>query len=107
MIVGGGAAGLELATHLGSSLGKTKKARITLIDKNKTHIWKPLLHEVATGSLDSDLDAVNYLAHAKNNHYSFVLGDFKTLDKLKRTITLKPLFDNSLLEYAPNRQFSP
>ena len=74
LIVGGGAGGLELATYLGKFLGKQNKANIVLIDKNKTHIWKPLLHEVATGSLDCDLDAVNYVAHAKNSHYSFVLG---------------------------------
>ena len=47
IIVGGGAGGLELATKLGDSLGKKKKARITLIDATRTHVWKPLLHEIA------------------------------------------------------------
>jgi len=48
VIVGGGAAGgLELATRLGNSLGKRGRAVVTLIDKNRTHLWKPLLHEIA------------------------------------------------------------
>ncbi|MCD4629678.1 FAD-dependent oxidoreductase, partial [Proteus mirabilis] len=51
VIVGGGAGGLELATKLGDKLGRKKKAEITLVDRNNSHLWKPLLHEVATGSL--------------------------------------------------------
>ena len=53
VIVGGGAGGLELATQLGRKLGRKGKAQITLIDRNTTHLWKPLLHEVASGALDS------------------------------------------------------
>ena len=52
VIVGGGAAGLELATSLGQKLGKKGLADITLLDATSTHIWKPLLHEVAAGTLD-------------------------------------------------------
>jgi NADH dehydrogenase len=47
LIVGGGAAGLELATSLGRKLGKPGIAKIVLLDTSQTHIWKPLLHEVA------------------------------------------------------------
>ncbi|MDZ7903000.1 MAG: FAD-dependent oxidoreductase [Rheinheimera sp.] len=50
LIIGGGAGGLELATRLGKQLGRKNRAQITLIDRNSTHIWKPLLHEVATGT---------------------------------------------------------
>jgi NADH dehydrogenase len=52
VVVGGGAAGLELATGLGDKLGKRKKANITLIERSRTHLWKPLLHEVAAGSMN-------------------------------------------------------
>ena len=41
VIIGGGAGGLELATRLGDTLGRRKQAHITLVDKNRTHIWKP------------------------------------------------------------------
>ena len=47
VVVGGGAGGLELATQLGRKLGKKGKAQVTLVDRNRTHLWKPLLHEVA------------------------------------------------------------
>ncbi|EAW9541999.1 FAD-dependent oxidoreductase, partial [Salmonella enterica subsp. enterica serovar Kentucky] len=44
VIVGGGAGGLEMATQLGHKLGRKKKAKITLVDRNHSHLWKPLLH---------------------------------------------------------------
>ena len=62
VIVGGGAGGLELARRLGLHF-KRQTHDILLIDKNRTHIWKPLLHEVATGSLDANLDEVGYGGH--------------------------------------------
>lgn len=74
VIVGGGAGGLELATKLGDKLGRKKKAEITLVDRNNSHLWKPLLHEVATGSLDDGVDALSYLAHGYNHHFNFQLG---------------------------------
>ena len=60
VIVGGGAGGLELATRLGNTLGKRRKAEIILVDAALTHIWKPLLHEVAAGTLNSYDDELNY-----------------------------------------------
>lgn len=91
LIVGGGAGGLELATQLGRKLGKKGKAHVTLVDRNKTHLWKPLLHEVATGSLDTGIDALSYAAHAKNQGFHFQLGSFSALDRDAKTITIAPL----------------
>lgn len=88
VVVGGGAGGLELATRLGRSLGKRKKAKITLVDANLTHIWKPLLHEVATGSLNSTDNELNYLAQAKWNHFEFQIGRFAGIDRQAKTIEL-------------------
>jgi NADH dehydrogenase len=53
VIVGGGAGGLELATRLGRTLGRRAQAQIKLVDAHLTHIWKPLLHEVAAGEMES------------------------------------------------------
>ena len=58
VIIGGGAGGLELATQLGDSLGKSKQAKITLVDQNLTHIWKPLLHEIAAGTLNPSVEEI-------------------------------------------------
>ena len=71
VIVGGGAGGLELATRLGDSLGKKKQAIITLIDSTRTHVWKPLLHEIAAGSMNPDKHELEYLAQAHWHHFQF------------------------------------
>ena len=103
VVIGGGAGGLELATQLGHKLGKKKHADILLIDKNRTHIWKPLLHEVATGSIDPDLDGVVYSAHAAKHHYRFQLGTFCNIDQSNKTITLAPLYDELGHTILPER----
>ncbi|SDB89523.1 NAD(P)/FAD-dependent oxidoreductase [Acinetobacter boissieri] len=88
VIVGGGAGGLELATQLGNTLGKHKKAQITLIDRSLSHIWKPLLHEIAAGTLNPHSEETNYFAHAKKHHYQFILGQFEGLDKSTKNIKI-------------------
>ena len=67
IVVGGGAGGLELATKLGRKLGRKGKAEVTLVDRNRTHLWKPLLHEVATGAMDPGIDGLSYRSHAHNH----------------------------------------
>lgn len=104
VIIGGGAGGLELATQLGHKLGKTQRANILLIDKNRSHIWKPLLHEVATGSLDSNIDGVVYSAHAAKHGYRFQLGCFCDLNSDDKTITLAPQVDDNGQQILPSRQ---
>ena len=68
IVVGGGAGGLELATRLGDRYVAGKKsgvqAQVTLVDRNPTHIWKPLLHEVAAGSMDPFTQELEYAAQA-------------------------------------------
>ncbi|KGA38174.1 NAD(P)/FAD-dependent oxidoreductase [Pectobacterium odoriferum] len=93
VIVGGGAGGLELATSLGHKLGRKKKAEITLVDRNHSHLWKPLLHEVATGSLDDDMDALSYLAHARNHYFQFQLGMLMDIDREQQQIQLAEVCD--------------
>ncbi len=93
VIVGGGAGGLELATRLGKTLGKRDIARVTLVDANLTHIWKPLLHEVAAGSLNSSEDELNYVAQAKWNHFEFQLGRMEGLDRTAKKIQLSATLD--------------
>lgn len=106
IIVGGGAGGLELATQLGRKLGKSGRAEITLVDRNPTHIWKPLLHEVATGTLDVDIDQVTYRAHASAHHFEFQLGNFIGLDRDNREIRLAPLTDETGDEVLAERRLA-
>jgi len=105
VVVGGGAGGLELATRLGDTLGKRKRARITLVDGNLTHLWKPLLHEVAAGSLNSSEDELSYLAQAHWHHFRFRLGRVDRVDRVKKTVATAPTLDEEGEEYIPRREF--
>lgn len=105
VIVGGGAGGLELATKLGDSLGRKGKAMITLIDKSKTHVWKPLLHEIAAGSMNPEKHELDYLAQAHWHHFKFRLGSMEGLDRAKREISISPNYDEDGVEVIPRRTF--
>ncbi len=105
VIVGGGAGGLELATKLGDSLGRQGKAIITLIDKSKTHVWKPLLHEIAAGSMNPEKHELVYLAQAHWHHFNFRLGSMDSLDRAKREISISPNYDEDGVEVIPRRTF--
>ena len=100
VIVGGGAAGLELATSLGRKLGKKGLAEVTLIDAASTHIWKPLLHEVAAGTLDES-EQVEYLPQGHRNHFYFRLGKMEGLDRKKKEIYVSPTLSDSGEELIP------
>ena len=106
VIVGGGAGGLELATQLGRKLGKSKKADIVLIDASPTHLWKPLLHEVATGALDSGVDELSYRAHGKKHGFDFRIGRMNGLQRDERKVVLKAMLDENNREVLPERTVS-
>jgi len=93
VIVGGGAGGLELATRLGDRLGRKGRARVTLVDSSRTHLWKPLLHEVAAGSMDLYEHDLDYLAQARWHHFEFQLGRLDGLDRARRMIKIAPTYD--------------
>lgn len=101
VIVGGGAGGLELATRLGHKLGKRQRAHVTLIDEQLTHLWKPLLHEVAAGTLDSNEDEVDYLAQAREHYFHFRWGRMVELDRQQRQVILAPMLDKAGAEIIP------
>jgi NADH:ubiquinone reductase (H+-translocating) len=92
VIVGGGAGGLELATRLGRAVGgRAGRAEVTLVDRSATHVWKPRLHEVATGLLNAGEQELGYFAHAHRHGYRFVLGALVAIDTPAREIVLAPL----------------
>ena len=103
VIVGGGAAGLELATGLGNTLARRKRARITLVDKARAHLWKPLLHSVAAGSLDFDEHALDYLAQAHWHHFGYRFGEVIGLDRARKQIQLAATHDEEGVEITPSR----
>lgn len=103
VIVGGGAGGSELAALLGKKLGKPGKAAITLVDATLTHLWKPLLHEIASGTMNSYEDEINYFALARNNHFQFAPGTLQTINRAKKEIVLTPTSSPHEDESIPTR----
>src|SRR4030088_915990 len=81
VVVGGGAGGLELVTRLGVKLGRRRLADGTLIDKNRAHLWKPLPHEVAAGSMDLSVHEIDFLAQAHWHHFRYRIGELIGLDR--------------------------
>jgi NADH:ubiquinone reductase (H+-translocating) len=92
VVVGGGAGGLELVARLGARYGRARHD-IILVEKNRTHIWKPLLHEVAAGSLDANLDEVGYRNHGYRFGYRFFHGSMESIDRDSREVIIAPLVD--------------
>lgn len=103
VIVGGGAGGLELAVGLAKKYRKNQMYKVILVDKEKTHIWKPHLHEVAAGRLDAHYEQVNYLNLANKFGFEFVWGELINLQRSTQTLTLKQKCNNAGQEIIPER----
>lgn len=104
VIVGGGAGGLELATQLGDRLGKRGHAHVTLVDRSRTHLWKPLLHEVAAGSMDIHAHQLDYLAQARWHGFTFVLGALAGLERGAHHVDVAAVSDDEGTEILPARR---
>ena len=74
VIVGGGAGGLPLAAELARRHRRRGDVAVTLVDALATHVWKPLLHEVAAGRMDADAHEVDYPALAYRHGFRFRQG---------------------------------
>ena len=105
VVVGGGAAGLEFVTALGNRLGRRNLAEITLIEKTRTHLWKPLLHSVAAGSMDPSEYELNYLAQAHWHHFRFRFGEMTGLARAERLVHVAATRDEEGREITPPRSF--
>lgn len=105
VIVGGGAGGLELATRLGDGLGRRKRAEITLIERARTHFWKPHLHELAAGSMDLDVYETDYLAQSHWHSFGYRIGEMTGLDRKRRVVEVAPFVDEDGDCVTPSRGF--
>ncbi|MBO0766614.1 MAG: NAD(P)/FAD-dependent oxidoreductase, partial [Hyphomicrobiaceae bacterium] len=105
VVVGGGAGGLELVTRLGNRLGRRGKAHISLIDRRHSHLWKPLLHEIAAGSMDLGMQELDYMAQAHWHGFTFRLGGLIGIDRARRMVRVSRYLDNEGREILPVRDF--
>ena len=106
IVAGGGAGGLELVTRLGDTIGKRGRAKITLVERSRTHLWKPLLHSVAAGSLERSEHELNYLAQAHWHHFNYTYGEVVGVDRAARQLRLAAMFDEEGREITPPKSLS-
>lgn len=105
VIVGGGAGGLELATRLGDKFGRKGPVEVTLIERARTHVWKPKLHEIAAGSMDIAQHEVDYLAQSYWHGFRYRIGEMIGLDREKREVQVAPYCDSEGQIVTPQRVF--
>lgn len=105
VIVGGGAGGLELATRLGDRLGRRGAAHVTLVDRARTHFWKPHLHTIAAGSMDANIHRTDYLAQAHRHHFRYRIGEMTGLDRERRRVLVAPFVDEDGHRLTPEQSF--
>ena len=101
MVAGGGAGGLELVTKLGDTLGRSGRATVTLVERSRTHLWKPLLHAVAAGSLRRSQHELNYLAQAHWHNFIYRYGEVVGVDREARELKLAEMVDEEGRQITP------
>lgn len=106
VVVGGGAGGLPLATVLGDKLGKSGRVQVTLVDQYETHLWKPLLHEIAAGRMDADAHGADYLALGHWHSFRFRQGRVAGLDRTRRVLHLTSVHDDEGETILPERELA-
>lgn len=105
VVVGGGAAGLGLVTRLGDKLGRRGAVEVTLVERARTHLWKPMLHAVAAGSMDPGGHELNYLAHAHRHHFRYRFGELVGLSRARKEAHLAATHDDEGREITRHRSF--
>ena len=88
-----GRAGSSSPPGSATSSASASKAQITLIDKARTHLWKPLLHEIAAGSMDLGVHELDYLAQSHWHHFRYRVGEMVGLDRARREVHVAPFHD--------------
>lgn len=101
VIVGGGAGGTELAARLA---GRRNGPRVTLVDRRSSHLWKPLFHQVAAGTMNSYHDELAYTGLARTHGFRYEFGDLVDVDPDAGHIRLAAASDRRGHEWLPARE---
>lgn len=90
VVVGGGIAGLELASKLPKRV-RSIPITVTLIDREPAYVWKPMLHTIAAGTSDVSQQETIYIAQARDCHFVLEPGELKGMDNQARKVHVGPL----------------
>jgi NADH:ubiquinone reductase (H+-translocating) len=91
VVVGGGIAGIVTATHLSREFRRTESGDVLLIDHNRAHVWKPMLHTFAAGTADYTNENISFISHAKLNGFKYWPGELRSLDRGRKAVDLGPV----------------
>ncbi|PWF23994.1 NAD(P)/FAD-dependent oxidoreductase [Corticimicrobacter populi] len=92
VIVGGGVAGLEVASTLGRLARGRRRFEVTLVDRDSAHIWKPMLHTIAAGTSDISQQQTTYVAQARAAGFTYQPGEVAGLDRTAHALLLAALY---------------
>jgi len=97
VIIGGGFAGLNLATNI-----KSNKYHITLVDRNNYIFFPPLLYQVATGFLEPANISYPYRKMLRNkSHINFKMGEIvKVVPEQKKVLLTTGELEYDFLVFA-------
>jgi NADH:ubiquinone reductase (H+-translocating) len=104
VVVGGGVAGLAIASKLPRGAGRIPIA-VTLIDREYAYVWKPTLHTIAAGTSDFSQQETHYIAQARDRHFVFQPGELKGIDRNAQTLQLGPVMSGGR-SVVPERTIS-
>lgn len=85
VILGAGFAGIYAAINLSREFGE-KDADILLIDCNNYHLFKPMLHEVATGGVETNSIIQPIRKIMEGRRFDFLEGMAQVIDPGKKTV---------------------
>jgi NADH:ubiquinone reductase (H+-translocating) len=91
VVVGCGIAGIVIATHLSRRLTRSKTADVLLIDHNRAHVWKPMLHTFAAGTANYANENVSFVSQAKRSGFKYWPGELAGLNRRGKLVDLGPV----------------
>ena len=93
VVVGGGVAGLDIASHLAGKRAGDLRLRVDLIDREAAYVWKPMLHTIAAGTSEASAQQTAYAAQARSRGFSYQPGEVVGIDRDRREVLIGPLRD--------------
>ena len=86
LILGAGFAGIYTAVHLSKKLSSDSGISIRLIDAREYHLFKPMLHEVACGSVDASHIIQPIRIIKRKRSFDFIHGVVQSIDVDKQEV---------------------
>lgn len=105
VVIGGGVAGLDIATHLARKRTGGRQLAVTLVDREPAYVWKPMLHTIAAGTSDAGAQETVYAAQARGHGFRYEYGEAIGVDRYAREVKLAPLVIDGE-EIVPTRTLS-